>query len=595
MEAGIVKRTLTRRISEDELDHYVDDHRWKIVQEVRRGLFEVRKKLTKWEVFEGSVRELFKNVGFEHANEPEDFNYRALGSQVDVVGGLVGHFVIMDCTVKNEPGFRSLKDKIEDMHFKRRDFEQNLKRLYGERYPKVHLVICAQDIDLDPREVQQAEDRDIRIIPSEHLDQWFDLVETVGTSLRYQILERLTGEKIPIQGSGQERTFDYPAIRIPLPGTEASRHLYIFAIDPATLLDLAVVYRLNYGDPMGYQRELKDGKLKQINEYLSDAHNIFPNSILVSFDEEGERRIGWAPIVPTIKGKQQAEVGTIKIPKFYSIAEIIDGQHRLYGYLDFSEDNRFSNLLKARRLSDKLMVVAYPDPKRTERPRLFLTINSTQTKIQTRLIWALMGETRPETRMGYISNVVRKLNEDGVLENRIEIPRVTRGKRRINIANLGKGIEDRHLLDNSRRFEWNIYDGIRDGGRYPTEPSEDVADKLDTFFKCVRDSYRNDWNSRDGFLATNNGVNVMLRLYAEILKYYRDRSLRPTEKRIKDLLQRVIKVYIRQEGADQLRSRTSAEDGREKVATEMMQLIHERHPAFAVAYLDERRKLRRKS
>jgi len=59
-------------------------------------------------------------------------------------------------------------------------------------------------------------------------------------------------------------------------------------------------------------------------------------------------------------------------------------------------------------------------------------------------------------------------------------------------------------------------------------------------------------------------------------------------------LRRVIKAYIRQEGADQLRSRTSAEDGREKVATEMMQLIHERHPAFAVAYLDERRKLRRK-
>lgn len=587
-----MKKTVTQVIPGDKLDYFTEELGWKVVRQKPGGYVEIRKKLTKWQMFEMQVRQLFKEVGFEHAIDPEDFNFDKLGYQVDVAGGLAGHFVIMDCTVKNEPGFRSLRDKIEDMLFKKTDFERNVTRHFKGRYGSLHLVICAQDIDLDETEVRQAADRGIRLIPSEHLEQWFDLVDTVGPSLRYQVLERLTGEKIPIGSAGGPRAYEYPAVRIPLPGAEEKRHLYVFAIDPATLLSLAVVYRLTYGDPMGYQRELKQNKLKQINEYLSDLHNAFPNSIIVSFDEEGSRKLKWVSSGVGTSGR--AELGILKIPKYYCIAEIIDGQHRLYGYLDFSEDKRFETALRDRRQSDRLIVVAYPDPKRTERPRLFLTINSTQTKIPTRQIWALMGETRPETRMGYISRLVREFNERGVLENKIEIPRITRGKRKINIANLGKGIEDRHLVDNSRRFAWNIYDGLRDGGKYPEEPSHEVVDNLNMFFKCVRDSHRNDWDSRDGFLATNNGVNVMLRVYAEILKHYYALDQGVTEKRIKDLLKGVVKSYIEEEGAEILRKRTSAEDSREKAATDIIERTNRRNRGFAVPYLQEKGRLRKR-
>ena len=587
-----VKKTVARLVRRDDLEYFVEDLGWKLVRQKPGGYFEVRKALSKWQVFEMKLRQLFQDVDFEHTIDPEDFSYRKLGSQVDVAGGLAGHFIIMDCTVKNEPGIKSLRDKIEDMLFKKTDFERNLKNLYGTRYGKLHLVICAQDIDLEETEIQQAADRGIRIVPSEHLDQWFELVDTVGATLKYQVLERLTGEKIQIGTGIGPQAYEYPAIRIPLPSEEDERYLYVFAIDPLTLLSLAVVYRLTYRDPMGYQRELKETKLKQINEYLSDLHNTFPNSIIVSFDEEGSRKLSWKR-ASEIVGKG-AELGVLKIPKYYCIAEIIDGQHRLYGYLDFSDDDRFDSVLKERRQNDRLLVVAYPDPKRTERPRLFLTINSTQTKIPTRQIWALMGETRPETRMGYISRLAVKLNEHGVLENKIEIPRITRGKRRINIANIGKGIEDRHLVDNSRRFEWNIYDGVRDGGKYPLEPSEAVLDRLNVFFKCVRDSYRVDWDSRDGFLATNNGLNVMLRIYVEILKHYYGLDQQPNEKRIKALLRGVVRKYIEKENAAELRSRTSAEDGREKVATDIIERIYWRNRGFAVPYLQERGKLKRR-
>lgn len=187
------------------------------------------------------------------------------------------------------------------------------------------------------------------------------------------------------------------------------------------------MYRLKNGDPEGYQRDLKPMKLRSINEYLSDYANSFPNSILVSFDEEGKRKIDWK--ADARQGGMTIESGWIKIPPFYCFAEIIDGQHRLYGYRDFTEMRQFENQLAPRRKRDRLIVVAIPDPAQNERPALYLAINSTQTKISTRQIWALMGESRPETKMRFISNIVRDLNEKGVFEDEIEIPRVTRGPR----------------------------------------------------------------------------------------------------------------------------------------------------------------------
>lgn len=165
-----MKNSVTMVVHEDELDYFIDEQGWRVVREKRRGVYEIHRTLSKWQLFEMRVRQLFKDVGFEHAVDPENFGYKELGYQVDVAGGLSGHFIVMDCTVRNEPGTRSLRDKIEAVLFKKPDFERNVKKLYKGRYQKIHSVICAQDIDLDEREVRQAADRGIRIIPSEHLE-----------------------------------------------------------------------------------------------------------------------------------------------------------------------------------------------------------------------------------------------------------------------------------------------------------------------------------------------------------------------------------------------------------------------------------------
>jgi hypothetical protein len=86
----------------------------------------------------------------------------------------------------------------------------------------------------------------------------------------------------------------------------------------------------------------------------------------------------------------------------------------------------------------------------------------------------------------------------------------------------------------------------------------------------------------------------MLRIYVEILKHYYGLDQQPNEKRMKALLRGVIRKYIEKENAAELRSRTSAEDGREKVATDIIERIYWRNRGFAVPYLQERGKLKRR-
>lgn len=588
----MVRPVVQKEVPKSKLEPYLE-RRWEVVKTAKGGLCTIRKKLSKWELFEARIRELFEKAQFDHAVDPYEYWYDDLGQQVDVCGGVGKHFIIMDCTTKNEPGFKSLKEKIMDNYYKKPKLEKGVASVFRGRYKHIHFVVCTEDVDLYGTEVDEAKDRGIIVVDKSLLEQWIPIVNTLGPGVKYQILEALAGARIQIEGG--RKPFRYRGLRILAHPAESRneepRYVYIFGIDPDTLIKLAVVYRLKYMDPRGYQRDLKPGKLRLINEYLSDLSNIFPNSLLIAFDQEPGYKVSWDGERGAADDPVQA--GWISIPRFYGIAEVIDGQHRLYGYIDFTEDHEFNKILTERRTRDRIVVVAIPDPGEGERPGLYLAINSTQTKISTREIWALMGETRPTTKMGFVSNIIRSLNSKGVLADEIEIPRVSRGHRSINIANLGKGISDRHLIDKvGDTFSWNLWHGPRLPGPYPAEPDVRIVGQLNVFFRCIRDAHRKDWQSRTSFLRSNNGVNVMLRVLVETLKYYRGRNL--TQERINRLTRPVIKAYIEEYGADDLLADTSNEVGRERIARDIMSRMNRKFSGFAVGYLEQRKSRGRK-
>lgn len=555
---------------------------WRPIRE-RGGMLLLTKRLNKWQKFEMSVREFLRGIYLDDTIDPDDFGFTKYGEyQLDACGGLAGHFVLIDCTSTNEPGGRSLREKIKDFHNKQPDFRRDIPRRFGSKYPNLHFAICTQDIDVSDADLRYAADRGIRIVPSESLQEWIKVQAIASPTLAFQFIEYFVGEKLQIPNAGP---FHFPAIRFPLAATNAGRVLYAFTARPEQLLWLAFIYRLEYKDIKGYQRPLKVGKLRDINRFLcDDPHNGFPNSILVAFDGGPGHEISFEPEDEESLAAGGAVLGTLTVPPFYGIAEVIDGQHRLFGYFDFSRGGTYSAELLDRRQHDQLLVVAYPDPQQTERPRLFLDINSRQTRIPTRQIWAMMGRSRPDTEMGFIANLVSRLNQRGPLSNKIQIPGVTRGARPINIANLGKGIQDRNLVDNTAAFDWNLFEGVRGAERYPADPPDSTVRAFNDLFAAAKEAAIADWTSGHSFLVSNNGANVLLRLHAEALKFYRqeNRSVRVDKARLKKLFSRTLSQYIADNSASSLLRRTSTEAGREAVAAEIMTKIKRRVPGFAL-------------
>jgi DGQHR domain-containing protein len=563
---------------------------WQVVGE-EGGMLWVRRKLAKWQKFEMRVREFLRDIMLDDRIDVDDFGFTKYGGyQLDACGGLEHHFILIDCTTTKDPRERSLRDKIKDFHNKQPDFERDLKEKFGKKYTQLHYVVCTQDIEVSDSDERYAADRGIRIVPSETLEEWMKVGQIASPTIAFQVIEYIVGQKIPMPSG---RPFRFPAIELPLSASDDGRKLYAFTTTPDQLLRLGFVYRLGYRDTQGYQRALKIPKLRLINQFLTeDSHNGFPTSLLVSFDETAGTRLKFEPLEVEEGGESRSRLGTLVVPPYFGIAEIIDGQHRLFGYHDFSKSGFFRPALDSRRKNDQLLVVAYPDPNANDRPRLFLDINSNQTKISSRQVWAMMGKSRPNSQMGFISNLVRGLNASGPLQNRIQVPGVTRGTRYLNIANVGKGIQDRRLLDDSTAYAWNLFEGVRGSDSYPSVPPQTLFKTLNAFFYAARDSAEADWIGSPSFLQSNNGVNVMLRVLVEILKYNhakaRPRAL--TRADFRSYLSPVLSRYIREKGSRRLVRRTSTEAVREEVAAEIIGRISKRIRGFAAVYLAERKR-----
>lgn len=539
---------------------------WKFHKEISNTACEVRKKYSPWEIFEMETRLLFKEAGFSDAIEDiEDFHYTELGPQLDVCGGIDRFFIVIDCaqTSRKEP--LNLKQKLRENHAKRDRILKALQRKKPNKYTKVVPAVCVQDADASAADLRESEHLGIPIIDADFFRKCAPYLKTFGETLRYQVLKRLGVQGLQINGHGT-KCFEFPATVI----RSGEKILYSFCADPESLLKLAYVKRLDRFAQSGYQRDLNTRKLQNINNFLA-SDGYFANNLVVCFDRgnghlnfltQGKRKI---------TEPQQGQAGILCIPREYCSAEVIDGQHRLYGYLNVTGDEEIGQQLAIRRAKDALNVIAIEDPGEDERPLLFVDINCNQTRVSMRNIWSLMGDIKPNSEMGYIANLVKALNGRGPLKGKIHVPgKNTSGGRAINIANFGKGIKDRHLVTSSREgvsFDWNLFDGPRDKESYPDHPSNSVIKAFNTYFSVLKSTAREDWKRQDkGFILTNNGLNVLLRVLAEILKAFHQRGVSYKANTLRKFLRKGVGSFIEERTARNLRGQSSSEDGRAKIA-----------------------------
>lgn len=189
---------------------------------------------------------------------------------------------------------------------------------------------------------------------------------------------------------------------------------------PMTVNDLAkisyVAVRGRDKEEGAVQRVLNKKRISSIKQYVLDG-SMFVNSFVINWNDEN--------YVPEIIDDQ------IIIPLVDSVAQLIDGQHRLEGLKEAVKVDESIN-------NKTLLVSMVIGLKTKEAAKIFININSEQKPVPKSLIFDLYGVTEDDknfaiTRSG---DIAKELNEnvDSPFYNLIKYPGNPRGKGKIDLS-----------------------------------------------------------------------------------------------------------------------------------------------------------------
>lgn len=147
---------------------------------------------------------------------------------------------------------------------------------------------------------------------------------------------------------------------------------------------------------LGIQRPLNKKRVKQIREYIHGEDASFPTAVIVAVEEicaEFEPIGNGSSGVLTLTGTEIGDVAD-NVVSWDRIAKVIDGQHRIAGFLDedtlqYSYDREFD-----------INVSIFVGADVSEQANIFATVNLAQTKVNTSLVYDLteLAKTRSPQR-----------------------------------------------------------------------------------------------------------------------------------------------------------------------------------------------------
>jgi len=137
----------------------------------------------------------------------------------------------------------------------------------------------------------------------------------------------------------------------------------------------------------GTQRLVSETRLRQIRDYINRADASFPNAIILAANfrqEDGlleEDPEDGSPSSRWTATEVEGDLCSVTIPSAKKLAAVIDGQHRLFGFVD----------AKPEKLTMNLLCSVFLDLPKPFQAQLFATINSTQKRVDKSLTYELFG------------------------------------------------------------------------------------------------------------------------------------------------------------------------------------------------------------
>ena len=508
------KTLIAKKVSLEEADGWTT---------VRRNVKSTRMAKAKPadEQLEDEVWCILAQMGFKEMSRGRQFTINVEDGlpprQIDVFAKDDETAIITECTCRNVPGKKSMLPLIEKIQAIREGLHKSILRAYG-RHPKLKVkpVIVTRNIAWSNVDRRRCETAQIGVLTDGELDYYLQLTKQIKQAARYQFLGHMfAGQKI-----------DGLAKRVVATrGKIGGDTFYTFLIRPDELLRIAYVGHKASRDTENlatYQRMLQPHRLKKIAKYINDGGK-FPTNIVVNLKTPK----GTGLKFDSIRKHGDEAWGTLHLPANYASAWIIDGQHRLYGYVYAREAGGFKED------STALPVLAYENLPAEKEMNLFIDINSKQVKVPTSLLVELYSDLHwcssnaDEALQALHARTASRLNStrtSPLYERMVVTGKKKTRYRCLTTTSIRTGLDVAKLLG-------TLSKGAILPGPLSTGNADDYQANLDKALSVLSDSLglfatelANHWQLGDrpgGYLCTNNGIRALFHVIRDITDHVR--------------------------------------------------------------------------
>lgn len=367
---------------------------------------------------------------------------------------------------------------------------------------RVLFVITGHDLADEERE--EVRERGMCIWGAEELSYYGAVVDAIGEYAKYEIIHALG-----LKTREEKQTHKVLAMRLAQPTSRSATELFMFTVPPEHLLKTCVVYRRAQGNSAAYQRMLRRKRLPRIQDFVTRPDSLLPTDIIAHLSEKVTidqveldelKDSSGRPI--TLSRSRGGELVVLNIPMEYASLELIDGQHRLYGFVktDAATKKEFN-----------LVVLGIKGMSPKQRRETFVAINDNSRRMDPNLVAYLKyttddAECKKSSELMAIRIVV-DLNKTTPLKDAIRLLDVS-SRQRITLKGFS-GYDLRGLLGAHgllRKY-------------YPANSPQEYLGVLRMYFSTIRSLFHKEWKNPEKYiLATNKGISAHLKLLRSILK-----------------------------------------------------------------------------
>lgn len=356
-------------------------------------------------------------------------------------------------------------------------------------------------VDISEQNIQYAEQHGIRVWGEENLYYYEAIVDAIGEYAKYEIIH-----SFGIETKESKGVHHVLALKICQPESQSDCELFFFTATPENLLKTCVIYRKAQGSGDAYQRMLRKSRLRKIHKFVTQKYALLPPNIIVHFGE----KILWDPI-PTPKkdvnnkpihltDSKNYELGVLKIPMEYASLELIDGQHRLYGFVKAES---------ATKEHFNLVVLGIKELSPEKRRDTFVAINDNSRRMDANLVAYLKytddeSECQKNPELMAIKIVV-ELNQIFPFKDRVRL--LDMGNQKITLKGFS-GYDLKGLLGKRGLLR-----------KYHPNESKVYLSTLRLYFGVLQSLFKKQWRNPDKYIIfTNRGISAFLKLLKSILK-----------------------------------------------------------------------------